>query len=171
MGVYKDGVKKMRLLELLRPSVLSVSITLILLFIAALLQANLIEPDLPITVHDAKAKAWTGSELVVVEYKRTFEVSDDFIGTVIRSVKCNNGKSYDIADTTRKFTAGAHKTHRTVMLPYTISVGTECILSTSVAWQPTLSFVKFIQVVENIPFTVTDVRSNLDNWTPTDEEG
>lgn len=171
MGVHKDGVKKMKLLELLRPSILSISITLILLFIAALLQANLIEPGLPLTVHDAKAKAWTGSELVVVEYKRTFEVSDDFIGTVIRSVKCNNGKSYDIADTTRKFTAGAHKTHRTVMLPYTISVGTECTLSTSVAWQPTLSFVKFIQVVENIPFTVTDVRSNLDNWTPTDEEG
>ena len=161
----------MKFLELLRPSILSVSITLILLFIAALLQANLIEPDLPLEVYEARAKAWTGSELVVVEYQRSFNVTEDFIGTVIRSVKCNNGKSYDIADTTRKFTSGEHKTHRTVMLPYTISAGTLCTLSTSVAWQPTLSFVKFIQVVENVQFVVTDVRSNLDNWTPTDEEG
>lgn len=161
----------MKILELLRPSVLSVSITLILLFIAALLQANLIEPGLPLKVHQAQARAWVGSELVVVEYKRSFSVSEDFIGTVIRSVKCNNGKSYDIADTTRKFTAGEHNTHRTVMLPYTISSGTQCSLSTSVAWQPALSFVKFIQIVENVPFTVSSQQEKLDNWTPTDEEG
>lgn len=161
----------MRLLELIRPSVLSIAITCIILFIMALMHANLTTQALPLQVIQAEAHAWYGKELVVLEYERAFKVSDTFIGTVIRGVKCDNGRNYDLPDTTRRFKEGFYKAHRSVMLPYTIKVGTKCTMTTSVAWQPALAFVKSIQDIEEVAFTV-DLPENRPNmWVPTNEEG
>ena len=161
----------MKISEYVKPSLLSISIAIILLAIVLVFRANLLTTELPLSVNSAKAIAWYGQEVVVLEYKRTFTVTDNFIGTVIRSVKCNNGRSYDLPDTTRKFKEGTFSTRRTVMLPYTIAVGTKCLMVTSVAWQPTLSFMRFIQDIEEVPFEVVIYGSSVDDWTPTNEEG
>ena len=161
----------MKFIELIRPSILSISISFIILFIIALLYANIVNPQLPIQVRSSTAAAWYGKEVVVLEYKRSFLVEDDFIGTVIRTVKCNNGRNYDLPDTTRKFKEGSYKTHRSVMLPYTITVGTKCTMTTSIAWQPTLAFVKYIQDIEEVPFEVGFYENRPKQWLPTNEEG
>ena len=162
----------MKLLDLIRPSVLSITITGIVLFILVLLNANLGSTSLPMSVGSTEASAWYGRELIVLEYRRNFSVSEDFIGTVLRSVKCENGRSYDLPDSTRKFIVGDYITHRSVMLPYTIAVGTKCTMTTSVVWQPTFAFVKSIQNIEEVPFIVDLVDNRPTNsWLPTNEEG
>lgn len=171
MGIYKGRDSQMKFLDLIRPSVLSICITCIILFIVVLLQANLTEQPTPIRVTHTDVKAWHGSELIVLEYTRSFSIEGEFIGTVIRSVKCTNGRNYDLPDTTRKFKEGTFTTHRSVVLPYTIPVGTKCMMTTSVAWQPSLAFVKHIQDIEEVPFTVETHSARKDTWLPTNEEG
>lgn len=160
-----------RLLEVLKPSFLSISVAFIVLFIIAVLHANMSLPNLPITVKNSEAVAWYGREVVVLEYKRQFIITEPFIGTVIRSVKCDNGRSYDLPDSTRRFSVGNYRTHRSLVLPYTIIPGTICAMATSVAWQPPLSFIRYIQDIEDVSFTVSMLGEPDKKWLPTNEEG
>ncbi len=160
-----------KIFGILKPSFLSTYITIILLFIGIVLKANLITPTNPLQVHSAEARAFQTPQMILLEYKRSFTVEAGFVGTVLRSVKCNTTKVYDLPDTTRKFTPGTFSTRRTIMLPYNIPVGTKCLMSTSVAWQPPMSFTRFIQSIDDVEFEVQVAGSHDLNWTPTNEEG
>ena len=163
---------KNRFLELIRPSALTASIAFIVFTLMAVLHANIVTPTLPLNVITSEAVAWEGREVVILEYKRNFTVYNDFIGTVIRSVHCSNGRNYDLPDTTRRFREGTHRTHRTLLLPYNIAPDTICSMSTHIAWQPALAFTKTIQSIEEVEFKVEPYNSSkVIDWIPTGEEG
>jgi hypothetical protein len=74
-----------------------------------------------------------------VEYARNITITRDFVGTVTRTIYCDNASSFDVPSTIREFTVGNYDARRAFIMPRIAGPGSKCRMETLITWRPDFS--------------------------------